>query len=611
MDPRTILQPAIQQLSPEYRLRRVLRGCFIAGACSVLFLTVQFAAQEPPPAQAAPASPSAGTLATLRGVVRNAATGQPLPRALVRIEGDAEAGALTDGDGRFEIPGVPTGPQAIQVIKPGYRDRPNGAGAAADEDTIGPAHNVQVAAEMPELVFTLAPTSSIHGQIELSTGDPAQGITINLLRQTVQDGRAAWTPAAITRTDSEGAYRFASLAGGVYVMYTEPALDSDPAVNLFSAGASGRAGYASIFFPDARDLAGAARIQLSSGEQAQANLTLTLEPFQNVSAAIALAQILSSASGPAETDYSAVIMDAAGHQLPYRASYVLEAHTIQILLPDGTYSLLISTIPRQVRQSLLSNSEADQDAGLLVGTVDFSVAGHEVPNLRVTLSVPHPNPVELAIVRTALAPASSGAAPSKAGQIQVMLSPADGQAGGWIGEGMVSAYANGSEPGPMETNYLLPGAYWVHTHIDQKGLCEESFTAGGANLAREPVILGLSGSMAPMTLTLRDDCANLTLSLPQALMAQAPGDEHFYTVYVVPDFDSTVDVTPSTLRPSSGGTVTLENLTPGEYHVYAFPATARLKYRNPAVLAALPNQGQSVSLSPGTTANLVLEAPLP
>jgi hypothetical protein len=176
---------------------------------------------------------------------------------------------------------------------------------------------------------------------------------------------------------------------------------------------------------------------------------------------------------------------------------------------------------------------------------------------------------------------------------------------------MVSAYANGSEPGPMETNYLLPGPYWVHTHIDQKGLCEESFTAGGTNLAREPVILGLSGSIAPMTLTLRDDCANLTLSLPQALMAQAPGDEHFYTVYVVPDFDSTVDVEPSTLRPSSGGTVTLENLAPGGYRIYTFAATARLEYHNPAVLAALPNPGQAVSLSPGTTTNLVLEAPEP
>ena len=512
VDHRTIFQPAIhQQLSTENRLRRVLRGCLVAGACSALFMTVQLAAQEPLPDQAASASPSASTFVTLQGVVRDAATGQPLPRALVHIEGDAEAGALTDGDGRFEIPGVPTGPQAIQVIKPGYRDRPYGAGAAADQDTIGPAHNVLVTAEMPDLVFTLAPTSSIHGQIELSTGDAAQGITINLLKQTVQDGRAAWTPAAITKTDSEGAYRFASLADGAYVMYTEPALDSDPAANLFTAGMAGRPGYASIFFPDARDLAGAARIQLSSGEQEQANMTLTIEPFQIVSATIVLSRLQSSASSPAETDYSAVIMDAAGHQLPYRASYIQETHTIQALLPDGTYSLLVSTVPRQGSYTLMGNSGADMNAGLLVGTVDFSVAGREIPNLRVSLSVPHPNPVQLSIIRTALSPASSGAAPGKAGQIHVMLSPAGGQAGGWISEGMVSAYANGSEPGPMLTNYLLPGAYWVHTHIDQKGLCEESFTAGGANLAREPVIIGLSGSIAPMTLTLRDDCASLTL----------------------------------------------------------------------------------------------------
>jgi hypothetical protein len=243
--------------------------------------------------------------------------------------------------------------------------------------------------------------------------------------------------------------------------------------------------------------------------------------------------------------------------------------------------------------------------------VDFSLSGREVPNLRVPLSVPHPNPVELAIVRTALSQAQSGAPQTKAGQIQVVLSPAGGQTGGWIGEGMVSAYASGSAPGPMEAVWLSPGSWWVHTHIGQKGLCEQSFTAGGASLAREPVILGLTGSMAPMTLTLRDDCANLTLSLPQILMAPAPGDEPYYTVYVVPDFDSTTDVVPVTLRPSTGGAATLEDLTPGNYHVYAFNATARLEYRNPAVLAALPNQGQAATLSPGTASNLVLEVPEP
>jgi hypothetical protein len=161
----------------------------------------------------------------------------------------------------------------------------------------------------------------------------------------------------------------------------------------------------------------------------------------------------------------------------------------------------------------------------------------------------------------------------------------------------------------MEAASVSPGTYWAHTYVGQKGLCEQSFTAGGSNLAREPVVIGLTGSASPMTLTLRDDCARLTLSLPQSLMAMAPGEEPFYTVYVVPEFDSTVDITPVTLRPSTGGTITLENLTPGSYRVYAFNAPVRLEYRNPAALAALQDQGQAVTLSPGTTGNLVLEAP--
>ncbi len=114
-----------------------------------------------------------------------------------------------------------------------------------------------------------------------------------------------------------------------------------------------------------------------------------------------------------------------------------------------------------------------------------------------------------------------------------------------------------------------------------------------------------------MTLTLRDDCASLTLSLPQSLKAAATGEEPFYTAYAVPDFDSTEDVLPVTLRPSNGGTATLEDLTPGSYHVYVFKATARLEYHDRSALASLPNPGQPVTLSAGTTSNLVLEVPEP
>jgi hypothetical protein len=63
------------------------------------------------------------------------------------------------------------------------------------------------------------------------------------------------------------------------------------------------------------------------------------------------------------------------------------------------------------------------------------------------------------------------------------------------------------------------------------------------------------------------------------------------------------------VHPSSGPTLTVPGLTPGSYHVYIFDSPVHLEYHNPAALAALPNPGQQVTITAGTTANLMLEAP--
>ena len=147
----------------------------------------------------------------------------------------------------------------------------------------------------------------------------------------------------------------------------------------------------------------------------------------------------------------------------------------------------------------------------------------------------------------------------------------------------------------------------MHTLVYGKGLCAGTLNANGPNLAREPLVLSFSGSPTPMEFTLRNDCAQLNLSLPASAAALVPGIEPVYTVYVVPDFDTTADVQPVTLRPSSGGSLTVEGLTPGGYHVYTFAAPVELEYRNPAALAQL--RGQPVTLTPGAAENLVLEVP--
>jgi hypothetical protein len=549
---------------------------------------------------------------TAHGVVRNAATGEPLPRALVRIEGDAAAGALTDGEGRFEIEGLPAGPQIFEVLKPGFQNSASSNGMPVLDDPAGFTHNVQVVAQMPDLEFALAPSCAIRGHVELSTGDPAQGIEVQLLRRAVQDGRAVWQQAMAVKTTSQGGYRFSGLPDGTYAIYTMPAMDSETASTLAAAGSAARIardGYASVFYPDARDLAGAAKIRLRNGEESEANLTLTLEPFHMVTAS---ATFPGARAGTSDADpdragmtYAAVVLDGSGHQLPYVAQYDPATRTVQALLPDGTYSLLLTASPRNVVRVTLSNDAwiVNRGVGPSVGSVEFSVAGRALANLRVPLSTPRAAAVQLTIARTTSAPPQP--AGDRSADIAVMLS----QAGGWIADGLSSLFAEGSATGPMEASYLPPGPYWAHARIGQKNLCESSFTSGGANLAREPVTLGIAGLAAPMELILRDDCARLTLALPAALALTQVGEEPFYTVYVVPDFDSTADIEPLTLRPSSGSSVTLEGLTPGSYHVYTFAAPVALEYRNRAALAALPNPGQEVTLAPQSTGTLVLEAP--
>jgi len=75
-----------------------------------------------------------------------------------------------------------------------------------------------------------------------------------LLRLEMHDGRAVWQADSTTKTNSDGAYRFGGLADGVYAVYTEPALESEPATNLVETGHDGAVahkGYASQFYPEA------------------------------------------------------------------------------------------------------------------------------------------------------------------------------------------------------------------------------------------------------------------------------------------------------------------------------------------------------------------------
>lgn len=532
---------------------------------------------------------------------------------MVQIEGDADTGTLTNGEGRFEIPNVPVGPQTFRIVKPGYRDRPY----ATEETGLqaeGPAHSVLLAVEMPELVFSLAPNCAIRGHIELSTGDSADGITVMLVKQVVRFGRAIWAQEATTRTNGDGAYRFGGLPDGIYAVYTQPALESEPAVSVVAAGSAAkvaRSGFASVFYPDARELAGASRIRLSGGSQVDANFSLALEPFYPVTA-IATTQTDPTGAGKAgqQGGYTAAVMDASGHLLPYFAQYDQTTHSLQANLPDGAYIILVRGFLRppsegDITVNRISFPRGQNRSSTLVGSTEFTVAGHAVTGLRVPLGSPQTASVHLRLVHSGDGPPTAALSGNNATDfVNLALDSADGIPL----NGGDSVWSMDSASDTI-TFTAQPGSYWINAFLPRKGLCAGSFNAGSFNLAREPLPMSLAASPPPMEFALSDDCGTLALTLPPALASFLPGDEPFYTVYVVPDFDTVQNLPPMTVHPSSGTTLTLDGLTPGSYHIYTFDSPVHLEYRNPAVLSALPVAGQQVTLAADSTTSLVLEVP--
>jgi hypothetical protein len=270
-----------------------------------------------------------------------------------------------------------------------------------------------------------------------------------------------------------------------------------------------------------------------------------------------------------------------------------------VSLPNGTFTLLAVTDANSAdiggREGFAGRS--NRQPSFLLGFAEVSVAGHAPANTRIPLSPMQRWPIRLHATRTA---AQTGANANQ--PLQRMVSVLSTQT-------PMNGYGDrpAEDAGEDRLEITGRGFSWMSVQMNDRSLCVGSFTAGGANLAREPLNLGLGVAPVPMDLTLRDDCAKLTIELPSARAALPPGEETFYTIYVVPDFDTTTDVPPMTIHPSTGGTVTVDGLTPGSYHIYTFDRPVRLEYRNPAVMAALPTPGQAVTLSPGATSHLVLE----
>jgi hypothetical protein len=570
--------------------------CAAALSASSPFLLAQEGEPVPGAPNTTPLNPS-GPLVTLRGVVLNAATGQPLPRALVRTSTPV-LGALTDSDGRFEIAGVPSGMQAIEVTKPGFED----PAESDDAPNVAP-HMVAVAAEMPEVTFQLAPKNVIYGHVTLSTDAPAVGIGVNLLRKTIEDGRARWTRIDTHQATPSGGFRFSGLRDGTYLIQTEPEFENgDAGVDCNADGPEETPGYAARFLSDTQELASAARIDVAGGQDTEATLALNLSQLHLVTAGPLRMPGIGSWSFIHE------LYDQNGQALDYP---VREAQdfTLCVYLPDGTYTLAMTAMKEfQGPDNDVVPSRA-AESNLLSGLVQFSVDGHAVRRLRVPLAQDAGTQVHVRFEPGPPKPVAENNQPEDhsgfvPGDDALTLSAERVNA-------ILPQEQGGAEAERMNENtYVLraasPGAYWIHAGASRPGTCIGTATAGGEDLSRKPWTVDANGVGAPIDVVVRTDCGKLTVELPAA--TESAGENQPIFVYAIPEVDSMGGILQAgAAEPQLGeNKVEIPNVTPGAYRVFAFHAQRSIEFRNPEALERL-GAGQEVTVEANGNASIAVQ----
>ncbi len=539
-------------------------------ACAMALLCLALAL----PCIAQETSDEAGQLYSVKGVVLNSVTHQPVARVLV----DSHQGAvLTDNDGHFEL-NLPEGITQISIKRPGYGARGQPSNRA-----------VRVGPNLPSLTFEITPEALITGQVTLSTSDPADGIRVFAYRRRVINGRQQWTVETSTRTNSEGAFRIAGLQSGDYLIYTIPSRDTDGPLTRGEAVY----GYPASYYPGVSDMAAAGMLTLSAGQHAEADFILTRQQFYPVTFSVTDRAI--------GAGINLQIHDRSGHPVGVPVRFNAEQGTATTNLPSGSYFL-------EARY----RAEAQ-----LYGRVDFTVAGAPVSGVHLALAPLHPIPVTIRRVFTSssngngggvlLADGSPANGPSGAG-LNISLTAADEVFAQMRGVGGLRAVEGSTDASAFEIENITPGRYWVETSPFDGYV--SSITSGGVDLARDPLVVGLGGSTAPIEVTLRDDSATITAQINGALpgsqsSSSAAGEQHEVYVYAIPLFQSS-----SPIRMSGGqgsGEVSISGLAPGSYRVVAFDAPQEIDFHTPEALTKYIALGETATVDAGGSAHVQLD----
>ncbi len=323
----------------RFRRSRLLLPILIPAALSVVLLPDLRAqmGSYPPGANSATGTSTASTVipSTVFGQVINAATGAPVPRALVRLNDRA---VLTDHDGKFRFEQNTAGAANILVTKPGF--------SATTEMQDGGNLYLQGAQLGAALELRLYPEGLLTGTVLGPDGAPLPRIAVTALRSFWEDTGHRWLLVGQDFTDSHGNFRLPEPAGEyrLETRYSALELSTGEAVLPVRVPAGSSSGTSQV-------------IRIHAGEELHFELRPVVSPTHTVT--------ITTESGAVRAFMGISARSSNGSTLQVNPQMSGPGGETKIQLPPGTYTL---TARR-------NNEEGPEQAETTVTVPDHDISG--------------------------------------------------------------------------------------------------------------------------------------------------------------------------------------------------------------------------------------------
>ena len=508
----------------------------------------------------------------MSGIVSNAATGEPVRRALVALRRiDMSPGVTTiqvahtvatDAAGQFAMEGIAPGKYRLAAERNGFIATQYGARGPGKAGTL---LTLEAGQKSSGLAIRLTPHGVISGRVLDEDGEPATGADVQVLRQQYVQGRKQMARTNGGATNDLGEYRVFGLPPGRYYVSATPR--QNPMLPLAEDE------YATTWFPRTTDATAAAPIDVSPGAQLR-NIDIALARVHTVTVR---GRVVSEIPPPAGGEKARILNVSLSARNSYGAGG--NANRGTGAAPDGTFEFRGVTPGSYylVGAVMASGKTLTAKAPVQVGGVNI-----EGISLAIRPGVPVGGQVRV-----------EGENAQSVANVHVLLQPAE--SGGLVYGPLPTQKVKGDgsfqlEDVPADHYTILvngvPEGYYVKSarsaNVD---VLADGLEVAGSSPA--PLDVALSPNAGQVTGTVLDP--NTQKAAPMMMVVLVPQEkerrdrETFYQ-------SATTDFS---------GRFTFKSVVPGEYRAYAWEEVEYGAWMDPDFIKPVESHGAAVSVSEG------------